>query len=477
MLALPKEHLCTGTTTPGSKTKEQILSKVVPPKYHEFADMFSEGSAKELPPHCSYNHKIDLEEGTSPPFGKIYNMSKVELQALKEYLDDMLSKGFICPLISAAGAPVLFAKKKDRSLRLCVDYWGLNKVTKKNWYPLPLIGDLVDCLRSAKIYTKIDLCSGYNNVRIAPGHEWKTTFCTRYGLFEYLVMPFRITNFPATFRNSPPDSFFTQHDPRNNPDESSAGNPFLLSPDHRLLLWSGQIYAPDHKSIRLNILWQHHDHKLQGHSGICKTLQLISQTYFWPGMKKDITQYIRACEPCLQAKVPHYRPHGLLKPLPIGHHPWSSLSMDHIVELPDSKGFNVILIVVCHLAKQALFIPCHTTNNAPEFAKLFLEHVFSKHGLPDNIVSDCRPLFVSHFWQSLCRALEIKTNLSTAYHLETDGQTEQVNQTLEQYFCLYVNYLQDNWHAELPLAEFTYNNMPHSTTGVSPFYTNKGYNP
>ncbi|KAG5721963.1 hypothetical protein E4T56_gene18482 [Termitomyces sp. T112] len=200
MPALPKEYLCTGTTAPESKTEEQILSKVVPPEYHEFADMFSEGSAKELPPHCSYNYKINLKEGTSPPFGKIYNMSKIELQALKEYLDDMLSKGFICLSISAAGTPVLFAKKKDGSLRLCVDYRGLNKVTKKNWYPLPLIGDLVDCLHSAKIYTKIDLRSSYNNVQIAQGHEWKTAFRTHYGLFEYLVMPFRMTNSPATFQ-------------------------------------------------------------------------------------------------------------------------------------------------------------------------------------------------------------------------------------------------------------------------------------
>ncbi|KAG5716728.1 hypothetical protein E4T56_gene16130 [Termitomyces sp. T112] len=116
MPALLKEHLHAGTTTPESKTKEQILSKVVPLECHEFADVFSEGSAKELPPHHSYDHKIDLEEGTSPPFGKIYNMSKIELQALKEYFDNMLSKGFICPLISAAGTPVLFTKKKDGSL-------------------------------------------------------------------------------------------------------------------------------------------------------------------------------------------------------------------------------------------------------------------------------------------------------------------------------------------------------------------------
>ncbi|KAG5718778.1 hypothetical protein E4T56_gene2656 [Termitomyces sp. T112] len=122
--------------------------------------------------------------------------------------------------------------------------------------------------------------------------------------------------------------------------------------------------------------------------------------------------------------------------------------------------FNAILMVVCHPTKQALFISCHTTNNALEFTKLFLEHIFSKHGLPDNIIFHQGPLFVSHFWQLLCKALEIKTNLLTAYHPETNRQTEQ-----------------NNWHTELPLAKFTYNNMPHSATGVSPFYANKGYNP
>ncbi|KAG5716002.1 hypothetical protein E4T56_gene2292 [Termitomyces sp. T112] len=113
---LSEKHLHAGTIPPEQKTEEQILHKVVPPEYHEFADMFSEGSTKELPPHCSYDYKIDLEESTSPPFGKIYSMYKIKLQALKDYLNDMLGKGFIHLLISPAGASLLFAKKKSRSL-------------------------------------------------------------------------------------------------------------------------------------------------------------------------------------------------------------------------------------------------------------------------------------------------------------------------------------------------------------------------
>ena len=127
--------------------------------------------------------------------------------------------------------------------------------------------------------------------------------------------------------------------------------------------------------------------------------------------------------------------------------------------------------------RQGIFIPCHVTDDAKEFAKLFLQHVFSKHGLLADIISDCGSLFVSEFWQELCKHLQIESHLSTAYHSQTDGQTERVNQSLEQYIQIYCEYDQDNWYDLLPLAEFTYNNSPHRSTGVTPFFTNKGYHP
>jgi len=179
----------------------------VPECYHDFADVFSEGVARKLPPHRSYDHTIEVEEGKQPPHGPIYAMSGVELAALKDYIEDNLKKGFIRPSNSPAGAPVLFAKKKDGSLRLCVDFRGLNKITRKNRYPLPLIGDLLDRLSTAKVFTKIDLRVGFHNVRIAEGHEWKTAFRTRYGSFEYLVMPMGLTNAPATFQTFMNDIF------------------------------------------------------------------------------------------------------------------------------------------------------------------------------------------------------------------------------------------------------------------------------
>jgi hypothetical protein len=726
-------------------------------------------------------------------------MSETELKALKEYIDEMLGKGFIRASKSPIGAPVLFARKKDGTLRMCIDFRALNRVTIKNKYPLPLVGDLIDWLRKAKIFTKLDLRVGYNNVRIAEGHEWKTAFRTRYGAFEYLVMPFGLTNAPSIFQQfmnnifhdmvdvcvviylddilifsdneeehvhqvqevlrrleendlhlkpskcefhtemveylgvlvSPkgvamdpkkvevirrwkeptclkelqsflgfanfyrrfidnysgivkpltaltsknvqfkwtekcqqvfdllkaafteapilrhfdptlpiilesdasdyaiaaiisqphpetgeihpvafharsmgsaelnydiydkemlaivesfkqwraylegarhtvqvytdhnnlqfftttkklsrrqarwseylsgfdfiinyrpgrlggkPDALTRRSDvyPKKEAENRNGHNEKIFLPPERLcaslilnddlvlnkirkakkdnyyqkgneiansndpgpflvedglLLREGLIYVPEEDQIRLLVLKNHHDHKLRGHPGINKTIKLIRRTCFWPKMHRDVKQYVNSCEGCQRAKAVRQKPFGLLKPLPIGQRPWSSISVDHITELPLSNGYDAIMIVVCRLSKMAVFVACHTMDTAEDLAKLFLRHIFSKHGLPDDIVSDRGTTFVSKFWTSLCSLLDVKLKFSTAYHPETDGQTERTNQTLEQYLRLYVAYNQDDWEELLPLAEFAYNNAPHDTTGISPFFANKGFHP
>jgi hypothetical protein len=131
----------------------------------------------------------------------------MELATLREYIDENLFKNFIWHSKSLAGVPILFVKKKDESLHMCVDYRGLNKVTKKNRYPLPLISGLLEQLRSAKIFIKIDLRGAYNLVQVKEGDEWKTTFRTRYGHFEYSVMPFGLTNAPIIFQYMMNDIF------------------------------------------------------------------------------------------------------------------------------------------------------------------------------------------------------------------------------------------------------------------------------
>ena len=173
----------------------------LPSQYSEFEDVFDPAEADILPKHGPYDHAIELEEGKEPPFGPVYNMSVTELDALREYVDEMLAKGFIRPSKSPAGAPVMFVKKKDGGLRLCVDYRGLNDITIKNRYPIPLIAVLLDRLVGAWLFTKLDLIAAYNALRIRAGDEWKTAFRCRYGHFEYLVMSFGLTNAPATFQS------------------------------------------------------------------------------------------------------------------------------------------------------------------------------------------------------------------------------------------------------------------------------------
>ena len=156
--------------------------------------LFKKAVADILPPHWQYDHKITLKEGFTPPFGPIYSLSIPELKALRKWLDKNLSKGFIRASSSLAGAPILFVKKSDGSLRLCMDYRGLNAGTIKNIYPLPLIRETLMRLSKACYYTALDVRGAYNLLRVAEGDEWKTAFRMHYRLYESLIMPFGLTN-------------------------------------------------------------------------------------------------------------------------------------------------------------------------------------------------------------------------------------------------------------------------------------------
>ena len=172
----------------------------VPKPYHNLEGIFSEEKANELPVSSPYNHEIKLKGDCQPPYGLIYPLSTLKLHVLREYLHDNLAKGFIQHSTLSTGAPILFVKKKDGSLQLCINYCRLNLLTKKNWYPLPLIGEALDWLSGAKIYTKLDIWVAYNQVWMKEGDEWKTTFQTWYGHYKYCVMPFGLANALATFQ-------------------------------------------------------------------------------------------------------------------------------------------------------------------------------------------------------------------------------------------------------------------------------------
>lgn len=173
----------------------------VPLEHHGFSRLFLKSAANILSPHRPHDHEITLENGKSPPFGPIYSMTEAELLALQEYIRENMANGFISASESPAGAPILFVKKSDGSLRLCVDYRKLNVITVKNRHPLPLFSKTLMNLSKAKFLTKLDLRSGYHQIRIKEGDEWKTAFRTRLGHYQYNVMPFGLTNAPATFQH------------------------------------------------------------------------------------------------------------------------------------------------------------------------------------------------------------------------------------------------------------------------------------
>ena len=795
-------------------TSDTISTFELPKEYLDFKMLFDEQAASKLPNHQPWDHHIPLQPGAEPPYGPIYSLSENELEALRTYLEENLEKGFIRASTSPAGAPILFAKKKDGSLRLCVDYRGLNNVTIKNRYALPLISELFDRLRGAKIFTKLDLRGAYNLIRIAEGEEWKTAFRTRYGHFEYLVMPFGLTNAPASFQSllnhilrhyldhfvivylddilifsknedehiehvrtvlkcleehslyvkgekcmfhkpqvnflgfeisekgvfmdsskvevlkawsepkdvtsllsflgfanyyrrfikdyskiaqpltsllrkdttwkwtpecqssfdslkksfttapilrhfdpelpciiecdasdycyggvlsqkdasgelrpvafyskkmTPPQlnypiydkellaivecfaewrvylegakhkiTVFTDHknlefftttkklnrrqarwsehlssfdfvviyrtgvtnsradmlsrNPDFAPTSSEANKPappllspsqfiisaafashsiqnsslneeirtaqlrdsflnsiiqqlqqdkpstkpnpsFSLCPSTNLLLFEGLVYVPNRPKLKLAILAQLHDSPGAGHFGSDKTFELVSRTYYWPKIRQYITTYCKQCDLCLRSKTLRHKPYGTLRSLPVPVRPWTSISMDFIVKLPPStelssgSTFDSVFVVVDRLTKFGYFVPCKETMTAEDFAYLFARTILSNHGLPEEVISDRGSVFLSRFISSLSSMLSIKQAMSTAFHPQTDGQTERLNEFLEQYLRIFVNYEQNNWVSLLPLAQFAYNNSQQSSTKHSPFFANYGYHP
>ncbi|KAJ3566548.1 hypothetical protein NP233_g6936 [Leucocoprinus birnbaumii] len=556
-------------------SKETIDLSSIPDEYHKFADVFSKSHTDSLAPHQPYDLKINLEDGSQPPVGTIYSLSPSKLEALCEFINKHLSIGFICPTSSPHSAPVLFVKKKDSFLQLCVDFRGLNWITKKDHYPLPPISNLLNSPHKACIYTKIDLHHAYHLICIAKGNKWKTAFRTHYGSFEWLVMPFGLTNAPAAFQWFMNDMFSDLLD--------ISVTVYL----DNILIYSNNLNT--HCQHVKEVLCHLHKHGLFAKVEKCefhsKSIKIIKE---WPEPKKvkDIQSFLdfanfyrcfiynysniivpltrltcksvpwnfnnKCCTtfnnlkeaftstPILTHRIPdsqiivetnasdyalaailliitddnevhliafctfnsaesNYDTHdkellaifeafqiwqhylegsGLpINVLPIPEQPWNSISMDFIEKLPTSSRYDTILVIINRLSKQAIFIPTHNTITSTELACLFVIHVFSKHGVPSHVTSNHGSEFVSHFFHSLGTALDMRLHFTLRYHPEGDRQTEHTNQTLEQYLRVYCNYQQVNWSKLLLLTEFMYNNAPSATTGISPFFANKGYHP
>ncbi|GJP62447.1 hypothetical protein CLOP_g19509 [Closterium sp. NIES-67] len=668
------------------------LCEAVPPDLAElirkYPEIFPDDLPAGLPPSRPEDHRIELEPGAQPTVQQQFRLSQPELEELQQQLDYLLSKGFIRPSTSPYAAPILFTPKKDGGFRMCIDYRALNRITIKSRYPIPRADDLLDQLRGAKFFSKIDLRGGYHQIRVAADNCHKTAFRTRYGSYEYLVMPFGLTNAPSTFQMTmngvfrelldkcviiylddiliysrnreqhlkdldavftllhknrlitkgskseidpkkiktiqewkPPtnlkelqsflgfvnyvrrfipnmaglsapltdrlkdhDCFWWGEKQQNAFDQlkialtsppvlhiSDLDRPYEVVTDasdiaigavllqdfgdglqpvayesrklhgaeknytvhdkemlaivHAFKTWRCYLTGADvtvrtdHKSLQylraqpnlnprqirsLDFLESNFHYTItykRGATNIADALTrptvhtaviLIAQTnplltglfthgykidHFFRSMADDVRKYVSSYTACHIIKSSHQRAAGLLQPLDPPERPWQQVTMDYVTGLPAGpSGNDAILVVVDRLTKMAHFITCQQTITAEQTAQLFLTNVIRLHGLPSAIISDRDPKFTSNFWRHLWDQFGTKLQFSSAYHPQTDGQTERVNQTMEQLIrttCTDPS----TWEKSLPLFEFGYNNATSATTNQSPFFLNYGQDP
>ncbi|KAJ9528487.1 hypothetical protein QJQ45_020535 [Haematococcus lacustris] len=243
--------------------------------------------------------------------------------------------------------------------------------------------------------------------------------------------------------------------------------------------YGAPILGPDDAALRKKVIHTMHDTRSAGHLGMTKTLEQVTRWFTWPGVSEDVKNYVRSCHSCQVNKSSAKKPAGLLQPLPIPERPWDSVSMDLIVKLPASgpNKYDSILVFVDRLTKMVHLVKTWESMTATQYAKLFLEHVFRLHGMPRSVVSDRGPQFHNKFWTEVTKLLQVQVNLSSAYHPETDGQTERVNRVIEEMLRHFIRPDQRDWAEYLPLVEFAINNAWQESVRSTPFYLNYGYHP
>ena len=226
-----------------------------------------------------------------------------------------------------------------------------------------------------------------------------------------------------------------------------------------LILYKGLVYVPNNENLKRKVVQQYHD-GIMGHPGEWKTIELITRDFWWPGITTFVKAYIKGCATCQTTKIkpPIKVP---LKPnkVPLGI--WETITMDFITDLPVSNGYDSIFTVVDRHSKAVILSPCHKTITAEQTSQLLIDNVWKRTGFPLTIISDRGPQFAAQVTQEFWRKLGIKQKLSTAFHPQTDGESERVNQELEQYLRICGNFQQNDWATLLPIIEFAHNARPH----------------
>ncbi|KAI2644628.1 Transposon Tf2-6 polyprotein [Labeo rohita] len=717
----------------------------IPAIYSDYADVFCPKRASQLPPHRPWDCVIDLVPNASLPKGRIYPLSLPESKAMEEYIREALNGG----------------------LHPCIDYRVLNHHTIKFRYPFPLIPAALEQLRSAVIFTKLDLCSAYNLIRIRRGDEWKTAFVTPTGHYEYQVMPYGLVNAPSVFQNfihevlreflhhfvivyiddiliylnseaenphhvaevlqrlrehqlylkaekcsfhqksvqflgyiidhhgvrmdegkveavvswTKPKSIkelqrflgfanlyrrfikgysqitnpltnllkghpktlnwtteattsfetlkkaFTQAPLLTHPDPNllfvvevdasttgvgavlsqhhsnpprlhpcayfsrklspaernydignrellaiklaleewrhwleGANHPFQVITDHKNLQYLRDAkrlcprqarwalfftrfnfsisYRPGSQNVRadalsrlsegetnteapssiipnhlivspidwteppvvatpeprvppgcppgrkfipaaqrVNLIHATHTSLGTGHPGANNTLSLLTDRFWWPDMTRDVRRYVQGCKECAMSKSPRHLPAGKLHPLPIPNRPWSHLGVDFMTDLPVSDENTCILVIVDCFSKFYRLIPLKGLPTALETAECLFNHVFRYYGLPEDIVSDRGPQFISRVWKAFFKLLGVTVSLSSGYHPQTNGQTERKIQEVGRFLRTFCHGHQNSWNQFLGWAEYTQNSLRQPSTGLTPFQCVLGFQP
>lgn len=244
-----------------------------------------------------------------------------------------------------------------------------------------------------------------------------------------------------------------------------------------LIKHNGRIWIGANSALQTKIISTFHCSAIGGHSGVQATFQRVHKLFTWPQLRTSVQEFVQQCVVCQQAKHELCRPPGLLQPLPIPQGAWQDISLDFIDGLPLSASKNVILVVVDHFTKFAHFIPLKHPYTAQQVALLFLERIVALYGLPKTIVSDRDAVFTSQFWKQLFTKMKVPLNMSTAYHPQTDGQPERVNQCLEMYLRCATAASPSQWCSWLPLAQYWYNTTYHSALHCTPYKALFGQDP
>ena len=243
------------------------------------------------------------------------------------------------------------------------------------------------------------------------------------------------------------------------------------------LVYLGRLlYIPP--QLRKHVMQEAHEPSYSGHLGVDKTCAGIKRRFWWPHVRKTVRRYITRCDECQHNKPRSHKMYGEMHPIPPPDRPWEQMTMDLVTGLPETaEGFDTLMVFVDRLTKMMRCVPTKKQLDAPATAHLFKEIIYRHFGLPEVIIADRDRRWNSLFWSSVFRSLQTKTRLSTAYHPQTDGQTERANRTLEEMLRSYIRPLGDDWDQKLCDMEFSYNNSENKSTGQTPFYLMYGFHP